>query len=199
MKVNTKNRKKAIRGFKEMYGQQELVNKMNWIIMKGKLGLDALMLDIGRSLAETIMYIEREELSGEDYHPITPDTYKWASQEGSIYLGDQKVKVEHPRLRDLKGEIRLKSYEKLKEPGGFSEELMAKVLRGISCQKYNETVIEAAKAFGVSAGSISRHIVMATSNKLKEFKERGLADIVPFAIYLDTVHRGGSAFIAGLG
>ncbi|MGC8580570.1 MAG: hypothetical protein ACP5MB_11030, partial [bacterium] len=69
MKVNTKNRKKAIIGFKEMYGQQELVNKMNWIIAKGKLGLDALMLDIGRSLAETIMYIEREELSGEDYHP----------------------------------------------------------------------------------------------------------------------------------
>ena len=199
MKVNTRNKKKAIRGFREMYGQQGLVERMKWIIAKGKLGLDAVMMDIGRTMAETIMYIEREERSGLDYHPVSPEVYKWASQEGSIYLGDQKITVEHPRLRGMGREIELESYKKLKEPGAFSEELWGKVLRGISCQKYHETVVEAAKAFGVSAGSISRHIVMATSKKLKEFKERSLADIAPFAIYLDTVHRGGAAFIAGLG
>lgn len=199
MKQSTKSRKDAIRGFKGMYGQQALVNRMYWIIAKGKLELDAMIKDIGRSVAETIMYIEREERSGQDYHPVSADIYKWASQEGSIYIGDQKIKVEHPRLRGHAGEIELQSYKKLKEPGAFSEELLNKVLRGMSCQKYNETVIEAAAAFGVSASSISRHIVVATGRKLKEFKERSLAGIGAFAIYLDTVHQGGSAFIAGLG
>jgi transposase-like protein len=72
-------------------------------------------------------------------------------------------------------------------------------LRGISCQKYAETVVEAAQAFGVSASSISKHIVAATAKQLQEFKERSLSDFVPFAIFLDTIHRGGEAFIVALG
>ena len=86
MKVNTRNRKKAIKGFKQMYGRQEIIDRMYQIMANGKLGLDAVMLDIGRTVAEMIMYIEREERSGEDYHPVSPDMYKWASQGGSIYL-----------------------------------------------------------------------------------------------------------------
>lgn len=199
MKQSTKQRKKAIRGFKEMYGQQALVERMYQIIAKGKLGLDAVMMDIGRTIAETIMYIEREERSGEDYHPVSADIYKWASQEGSIYLGDQKIKVDHPRLRGLEGEIELESYKKLKEPGAFSEELLHKIMTGVSAQKYSQTVIRAAKAFGVSPGSISRHIVQVTAEKLKAFKERRLDGIRLLAAYIDTVHRGGAAFIAGLG
>ena len=66
-------------------------------------------------------------------------------------MGDQKISVEHPRLRGKKREIALESYQKLKEPGAFSEELLCKILRGISAQRYQETVIEAAGAFGVSA------------------------------------------------
>ncbi|MBI4681368.1 MAG: transposase [Nitrospirae bacterium] len=157
------------------------------------------MKEIGRMMAETIMYIDREETSGPDYQPFSPEVRKWASQTGSVYIGDQKVQVEHPRLRGKQGEILLKSYEKLKEPDGFSEELLTKVLRGISCQKYAETVIEAAQAFGVSASSVSQHIISATAKQLKEFRERSLTAFKPFAIFLDTIHRGGEAFIVGLG
>jgi transposase-like protein len=73
------------------------------------------------------------------------------------------------------------------------------VLRGLSCQKYAETVVEAAQAFGVSASSVSRHIITATAGQLQEFKERSLSELIPFAIFLDTIHRGGEAFIVGLG
>ena len=34
------------------------------VFCKGKQGLDAFLLEIGRMMAETIMYIEREELAG---------------------------------------------------------------------------------------------------------------------------------------
>lgn len=76
---------------------------------------------------------------------------------------------------------------------------MTKVLRGISCQKYAETVIEAAEAFGVSASSVSRHIIEATERQLKEFKGRTLEGFKPFAIFLDTIHRAGEAFIIAFG
>jgi transposase-like protein len=102
-------------------------------------------------------------------------------------------------VRGRQGEIELKSYQKLKEPDGFSEELLMKVLRGMSCQKYSDTVVEAAQAFGVSASSVSRHIIAATAKQLQEFKERSLSAFVPFAIFLDTIHRGGEAFIVGMG
>jgi transposase-like protein len=200
MKESTRKRKKAILGFKEACGKQWIVEQLYRIYESGKQGFDLMMLKLGKKMAETIMYIDREEVAGPDYMPFSPDIRKWASQCGSVYIGDQKIKkVARPRLRGPEGEIALQSYQKLKEAGGFSEELLAKVLRGMSCRKYNETVTEAAEAFGVSASAVSAHIIEATAKKLREFKERSLSSFDSFAIFIDTVHRGGEAFIVGLG
>lgn len=198
MKETTKKRKKATRGIEAACGRQQIVERMYQIFTQGKQGLDVFMKEMGRMVAEAIMYIEREEEAGPDYQPKSTEIRKWASQGGSVYMGDQKIKVERPRLRGPEGEIALKSYQRLKEPDGFSEELLAKVLRGVSCQKYGETVVGAAEAFGVSASTVSRHIVEATVKQLREFKERSLAEHVPFALFLDTIHLNGEAFIVGL-
>ena len=199
MKVNTRKRRNARRVFEQMYGKQEMIDRMYKIISQGKQGIGVFSLEVGRMMAETIMYIEREEISGPEYHPLSSEIKKWASQGGSIYLGDQKITVEHPHLRGKKGEMALESYQKLKEPGAFSEELLCKILCGISSQRYSETVIEAANAFGVSASSVSRHIVSVTGKKLQEFKERDLSDFRAFAIFIDTIHRAGKAFMVALG
>ena len=199
MKETTKRRKKAIRGMQEAQGRHWLVERLFLVLTEGKKGFDSLMKEMGRMMAEAIMYIEREELTGADYKPLSRDLRKWASQKGSIYVGDQKIRCHHPRVRGLQGEIGLKSYGMLKAPDGFSMELLEKVLRGISCQKYAETVVEAARAFGVSASAVSRHIIAATAKQLREFKERSLTDFDAFALFLDTIHRGGEAFIVALG
>ena len=46
---------------------------------------------------------------------------------------------------------------------------------------------------------MSRHLVEATATRLKQFQERRLEDFSLFAMYLDTVHRGGQAFVVALG
>jgi len=199
MKINTKKRKKARQGFEHLYGTQELAARMFHVLQVGKQGLDALHMELGAMLCETIMDLEREELSGPDHAPRCRGLYKWAYQNGSVYCGDQKIRIRHPRLRGPKGEIHLSTYQKLKSPGVFSEELLGKVLRGISERRYGETVVNTAKAFGVSASSISNRIVEATSRKLKEFKERNLSEFRVFAVFIDTVHRGNDAFIVALG
>lgn len=199
MKEITKQRKKAMSGMALAYGRPRLLSMLNQVFVRGKQGFDALTMDLGRMMAETIMYIEREEQAGPEYRPFSAQIRKWASQPGSVYIGDQKIRVNHPRLRGPEGEIGLKSYEQLKSPEGFSEELLMKVMRGISCQKYEETVLDAAGAFGVSSSSISRHIVTATGKELERFKKRALTEFKPFAIFLDTIHRGGEAFIVALG
>jgi len=199
MKVDTKQRKKARKGFAQVYGDEELAARMVHVLQVGKKGLDSLVMDLGRMLAETIMDMEREERSGPEGKPLHAGVYKWAYQEGSIYCGDQKIRVSHPRLRGPEGEIALATYDMLKQRGVFSEELLARALRGISGRRYGETVIDTASAFGVSPSSVSRHFVEASAKKLKEFKERDLSDISVFAVFIDTVHRGKEAFMVALG
>ena len=152
MRANTKKRKKATVMLKATQEQEWWADQVVQVMLHGKRALDAAMLDVGRLVAETLMYMEREERSGPDYHPTSSGLMKWASQRGSIYVGDQKLCVEHPRLRGPEGEVVLRTYEQLKNRGGFSEELLSKVLRGMSSRKYEETVTEAGKAFDAELG-----------------------------------------------
>ena len=47
MKVNSKQRKKATRRFQEVYGKDELANRMFHILSVGKQGIDALVQELG--------------------------------------------------------------------------------------------------------------------------------------------------------
>lgn len=200
MRRDTRQRKNATRGFREATGDDWMRDKMFQIMTSGKKAFDGVMLEIGRMMAESFLLMDREEQSGPDYAPTDPGLQKWASQGGSVYIAVQKVKVQVPRMRDpIRGEVPLQSYQKMKQPGQFSEELLLKLLRGVSEQKYEETVIQEAQVFGVSPASVSRKIIEITSQKLMKFKERDLRGFIPFAIYLDTVHRAGEAFIVALG
>ena len=199
MREDTIERKKTSRLFQQLRGRRWLLGRMLEVISEGKRGLDGLALELGRMVAEAVMYLEREEIAGPDYRPYSSEVRKWASQGGSVFIGDRKVKVEHPRLRGVEGEMELRTYGKLKNRGEFSEELLGRVLRGLAGRRYQETLVGAAEAFGVSASSVSRHLIEATAGKLKEFRERRLKDVHCFAVFLDTIHRGGEAFIIALG
>lgn len=199
MKQSTKQRKQSARAIPRAFGQDEFTSRIVQVVAEGKRAFDSISMNLGRMLAEAIMYMDREQIAGPDYAPLDPTVKKWASQGGSVFIGDQKVKVEKPRLRGPQGEIELQSYEQMKQRGQFSKELFLQVMGGLSGRKYEETVQDAASAFGVSKSSISRHIVEATAKQLKTFMERDLSSFSPFAIFLDTVHRGGKAFIVALG
>lgn len=199
MKEITRERKNAKRLFLEVSGGEWMKGQMINIVTEGKRTFDACAMKMGRMLAEAILYMEREEVTGPDYHPTDPALKKWASQQGSVFIGGHKVKVNRPRLRGPEGEMRLRSYETLQDPSQFSNELLTKALRGLSGRKYRETVLGTADTFGVSPSSISRHLVEATTRKIKELMERDLSSIDLFAVFLDTIHRGGVAFIVALG
>jgi len=199
VKQSTRQRKQAARAIPQALGQDAFTERLVQVVAQGKAAFDTLSFELGRTLAEAIMYMDREQIAGPDYLPADPHIKKWASQQGSVFIGDQKVRVERPRLRGPDGEIQLESYQKLKERGQFSEEMLASALSGVSGRKYHETVTQAGKHFGVSRSSVSRHVVEATAKRLKEFAERDLSDFDPFAVFMDTVHRGGKAFIVALG
>ncbi len=193
-------RKQALAGLKRTAGMDWMLGTMVRVIHSGKQARDAVMLEMGRMVAESVMLMEREEIAGPEYYPTDPAFQKWAHEAGSIYLGDQKVPGTRPRLRHIEqGEVTLQSYARLRNSGAFSEELLEKILRGVSAQKYADTVLDAAHAIGVSPTAISRKVVDMTTAKLKAFQERSLKAFTPFALFLDTIHRGGEAFVVALG
>lgn len=105
-----------------------MVNAMFHIIQVGKQALNTFVYELGVIVLEAIMDMEREEISGPEYKPTSSGVYKWAYQGGSVYIGDQKVSVMHPRIRGPQGEISLESYVALKKTRG--------ILKRNCCRRY---------------------------------------------------------------
>ncbi len=209
MKHATKNRKQITR---QLFAQQEASQFNSYafsllagVVKDGKAAFDDWQATMGREMAQVIMEIERQERAGEDYNPSSPFLRKGGSQPGSVYIGASKISVEHPRLQKwdkrTKGwkEAQLKSYERLHSKGQFSEQMLTLAMGGLAARRYEETIGKLAGAFGTSPTSISRRLVEASTKRLAEFHERDLSDVLPFGIFLDTVHRGDRAFIVALG
>jgi len=188
-------RKEILKGLRR---ESWLIEELAGVRQAGKAALDDCMLRMGRVLAEAILYTEREEMAGPEYHPAGA-LRKWGAQPGSIYLGDRKVRVAHPRLRNGGVEVVLPCYDRMRHPGQFSEELLTCSLRGLAGRRYRETLPAVAEAFGVSPSAISNRLIQATAKKLKTLRERDLSVLRLFALFLDTVHRGGAAFVVALG
>lgn len=84
-------------------------------------------------------------------------------------------------------------------PGRSRKNCWGKILRGVSAQKYADTVLDAAHTIGVSPTAISHKVIDMTTAKLKAFQERPLKAFTPFALFLDTIRRGGEALVVALG
>ena len=58
--------------------------------------------------------------------------------------------------------------------GEVNDELLRRVLYGISCRNYEAAARAIPGAIGLSSSSVSRAFVAASAAKLKEFQERDL-------------------------
>ncbi len=68
--------------FKELRDTDWVVERMYQVLSQGKRAFDSLMLEMGRMVAEAIIYIEREEAAGPDYFLFRSEIQKWASSGG---------------------------------------------------------------------------------------------------------------------
>ena len=71
MRADTKKRKNATQMLRATQEQEWWADQVVHVMLEGKRALDAAMLDVGRLVAETLMFMEREERSGPDYHPTS--------------------------------------------------------------------------------------------------------------------------------
>ena len=61
------------------------------------------LLSIGMDYIKLLMQKEVELLTGEKYERDDNfDFSRWGYQGGSVYVGEQKVRLQYPRVRDMK-------------------------------------------------------------------------------------------------
>lgn len=125
-------------------------------------------------------------LAGKRYSHGKENT-RWGSQYGSVYLGDQKVPVTVPRVRNKirNAEVPLEFYQKMQEPYLDGEQAFKKLLNGLSTHKYRESAELVPEVFGISASNVSRRFKYVSAAKLKELQERRLDNYGFVAIFVD--------------
>jgi len=130
-----------------------------------------------------------------------PGHVRWGRQRGSVYLGDQKVAVCVPRVRDLRGkrEVPLTTYRRLRQPRALDEGLFRRVLLGLSCRRYEECAEAVPGAFGLSASSVSRRFIRSSAKRLRALLERPLEGYDFVALVLDGKTFGEDEMVIALG
>ncbi|MFQ5750913.1 MAG: transposase [bacterium] len=104
-----------------------------------------------------------------------------------MYLGDQKVAIRVPRVRNVETckEISLESYQKLQTPSRLDEQLLLKVLYGLSAHQYEKVSETVPESFGLSASTVSRRFIKSSEKKLEELEGRRLEKYDFVSIILD--------------
>ena len=149
----------------EAVGQvEDLDGRIEAIQWRIPLGLKAVTEELQRAVVE--LAGPRYERKGSD-QPLR----RWGSQLGSVYLGDQKLPVDVPRVRNVGSDTEgsRRAYQALQTPRQIDEGLLLRMLKGIATRNY--------EAFGLSRSSVSRRDVKGTARKLAEFQERSLEGV----------------------
>lgn len=116
-----------------------------------------------------------------------PACVRWGAQAGSVYLGDQRVRLSVPRVRDraTNSEVPLPTYRALQTPRAADQALMLAILGGLSTREYGRCVRLVPEAFGLSASTTSRRFRVASRRALVALQERRLSGESFVAVVLD--------------
>jgi putative transposase len=121
------------------------------------------------------------------------------SNPGTVQLAGQRVPIRVPRVRGEQGEIPLRSYQALHGSSQVDDQLLRRVLYGISCRNYAAAAQSIPGALGLSSSTVSRNFIEASAVKLKEFQERDLAGESYVALFLDGKSFADATMVVAMG
>ena len=186
------------RGDEREAGVERAIQKLD-----SRVELIQTLIPLGLEAVNDVLQQEVTALAGERYRRAggQPGYARWGQQRGSVFLADQKVAVQVPRVRDLarEQEIPLATYQSLREPRRADEAAMRKILKGLSCRDYESCAEPVAETFGLKASSLSRRFKRASAKKLSELTERDLSGYDLVALFLDGKTFGDDEMVIALG
>lgn len=168
--------------------------------LESRLTLIQQLIPIGLMAVEEALQEEVCRLAGARYSR-EGDRKRWGSNPGSVFLGNQKLSIQVPRVRDAVNnqEVELESYQRLQSPRIIDERVFDLLLNGISTRKYEKAVEKIPETFGISKSSVSRKFIEASARKLKELSNRDLGGDDIVAVFMDGKSFAENEMIIALG
>ena len=170
-----------------------------------QMAVEDLIDRVGRATIEAVLYLSAVEVAGEPQQGKRREqAVGWyGRQDGSVYLREQKLRVERPRLRrkgcGRDGEVAIPAYQRLQEAGPMAARMLELVLRGVSMRNYAPVVGRAAEAMGISRSSVSRRTKPVSEAELEGLLDRRYDEVELLVIYLDGMQFGNQHVIAAVG
>jgi putative transposase len=147
------------------------------------------LIPIGLLAVHAMLDAEVIALAGDRYTRtgLPSGIVRWGSQPGSIYLADQKLPIQVPRVRDRVAgrEIPLGTYQQLQTPRAADLGLFRRVLGGLSCREYEGAAEAVPEAFGLAKSSVSRRFIRTSARALQQVQERRHDDREWLVLVLD--------------
>ena len=181
---------------------EESVNQQQGWGSESRLSMIQMLIPLGLQAVEEELQAEVRALVGGDRYDRTGGSIKrWGQNPGSVCLGDQKLKINVPRARNLSTgqEIPLRSYERLQNPAHLDELALARVINGISQGKYERAAENVPETFGIKKSSVSRKFIRASAKRLESFLERDLSGHDIVAIFIDGKFFADNEMVIALG
>lgn len=155
-----------------------------------RVALIQALIPLGLEAVAELLQHDVEGLVGPRYArggPRTPGLHRWTRQAGSIYLADQKLRIQRPRVRNrhTRQEVSLQTYAQLQQPRAADDGVLRRLLHGLSCREYRACAEAVPEAFGLSASTMSRRYIRASARKLQALQERRLDHYEVVALVLD--------------
>ena len=112
---------------------------------------------------------------------------RWASQKGSIVLGNQQVAIEKPRVRNLElnKEVPLYTYARFQDPKIFDQAIFEQGLKHVSQRDYEKGLPTISASFGVKKSSVSRRWIKSTKKQVEKLLNRDLRPLKIVAVFID--------------
>jgi transposase-like protein len=155
-----------------------------------KLALLKHQFEISMLLIKDMLEDEVTQYAGERYSHKKPNKgryNRWGTNPGSVWIGEEKVSIDVPRIYDNENRRNksLGNYEKLRSIEPDEGRLLKAMLNGLSTNSYKGVVEQFVESRGLSRSKVSQRFIEESSKKLEEFSNRDLSVNNYVAVFID--------------
>jgi putative transposase len=168
------------------------------MIGQAQLSIDDLLGQLSRQFIEQLLILSAQTVAGTKHPGRQSGEIRWhGAQSGVVAVGQSKLRVKRPRLRNGAGEVAVPAYTALAHDGDLSRRIADILVCNVSTRKYARVVHRGADALGISKSAVSRSFVKESAQA--KLISRSFAEIDLVAIYVDGIIVASHHIIAAVG
>jgi transposase-like protein len=140
---------------------------------------------------------EVEKLCGKKHSRKFEDQcHRRGSDDGSVIVKGQRIKVKKLRVRRGDEEITLQSYSALQDFDLLCENVMKHMVNGVATRRYEPLLEEISQSTGLKRSSVSKAFVKGSKESLEEINSRDLSKLDIAVIMIDGIGFGDRTVVA---